>query len=57
MDSLHSFEHLLSCVNVIKKCSPLLKKYLSFILKKDFTVTTPDLSVLEEQANDSGRLD
>jgi hypothetical protein len=54
MGSLHSFEHLLSCVNVIKKCSPLLKKYMSFILKKDITVSTPDLSVLEEQANDSG---
>ena len=55
MDSLHSFEHLLSCVNIIKKSSPILKKYLSFILTNDMTILTPDLNVLEEQANDSGK--
>ena len=53
MDSLKSYEHLLSCVNVIKKCSPILKKYLAFILKKDSTISEPELNVLEEQANAS----
>ncbi len=51
MESLRNYDHLLSCVNVIKKSSPILKRYLSFILNND-SVLTPDLNVLEEQAND-----